>query len=159
LEFMIKIYPEHNGVTNELKNVKKNDELILHDVFGDISYKGKGIFIAGGAGITPFISIFRQLKAANDIGGNMLIFANKTKNDIIMEEELQRSLRSSFINVLEAEDTDGYEHGRITKELLKKHINTFDMKFYVCGPPAMMDSVLEQLAHFEIPDNSIIREG
>ena len=53
LEFTIKTYPSHKGVTNELLQLKQNDELILHDVFGAIAYKGEGIFIAGGAGVTP----------------------------------------------------------------------------------------------------------
>ena len=61
LEFTIKTYPKHKGVTNELLHLKINDELILHDVFGAINYKGEGVFIAGGAGVTPFISIFRYL--------------------------------------------------------------------------------------------------
>jgi len=59
LEFHTKTYPSHNGVTGELLNLKPGDELIIHDVWGAINYKGPGIFIADGAGITPFISIFR----------------------------------------------------------------------------------------------------
>jgi ferredoxin-NADP reductase len=62
LEFTIKTYPTHKGVTDQLLKLKKGDTLILHDVFGAIRYKGEGVFIAGGAGITPFISIFRYLK-------------------------------------------------------------------------------------------------
>ncbi len=62
LEFTIKTYPSHNGVTNELLKLRKDEELILHDVFGAISYIGEGVFIAGGAGVTPFISIFRYLR-------------------------------------------------------------------------------------------------
>ncbi|MDA3881679.1 MAG: hypothetical protein PF481_00170, partial [Bacteroidales bacterium] len=38
LEFTIKTYPSHKGVTNELLKLKKDDELILHDVFGAIAY-------------------------------------------------------------------------------------------------------------------------
>src|ERR1051325_10044981 len=41
LEFTIKTYPSHKGVTNELLQLKQNDELILHDVFGAIAYKGE----------------------------------------------------------------------------------------------------------------------
>lgn len=82
LEFTIKIYPSHNGVTNELGKLKPGAELIIRDVWGAISYKGKGVFIAGGAGITPFISIFRDLRAKDEISGNTLIFANKAKADI-----------------------------------------------------------------------------
>lgn len=62
LEFTIKIYSDHNGVTNKLGTLLAGDELILHDIWGAIHYKGEGIFIAGGAGVTPFIAIFRQLQ-------------------------------------------------------------------------------------------------
>ncbi len=65
LEFTIKTYPSHKGVTNELLHLQPGDELILHDVWGAIAYKGEGVFIAGGAGVTPFISIFRYLKSVD----------------------------------------------------------------------------------------------
>ena len=87
LEFTIKIYPSRDGLTNDLQELKVDDELILHEVFGAIHYKGEGTFIAGGAGVTPFISILRDLESKNEIGGNTLLFANKTKEDIILEEE------------------------------------------------------------------------
>ena len=74
LEFTIKTYTSHKGVTNEILHLKPGEELILHDVWGAISYKGEGIFIAGGAGITPFLSIFRYLRSKNEINNNMLIF-------------------------------------------------------------------------------------
>jgi ferredoxin-NADP reductase len=57
LEFVIKIYSDHAGVTNELNSLKAGDELIVRDVWGAIEYKGPGYVIAGGAGITPFIAI------------------------------------------------------------------------------------------------------
>src|SRR5687767_6504056 len=61
LEFIIKIYDGRNSVTHQLGKTNAGAELILHDVFGTIQYTGPGIFIAGGAGITPFIAIFRAL--------------------------------------------------------------------------------------------------
>lgn len=100
LEFTIKTYPEHKRVTGELLNLKQHDELVVHDVFGAITYKGEGVFIAGGAGITPFISIFRDLKAKGEIGKNRLVFANKTKADIILETEFKELLGDAFINIL-----------------------------------------------------------
>src|ERR1700749_254784 len=54
LEFTIKTYPERNGMTQKLLDINAGDELIVHEVFGAITYRGPGIFIAGGAGITPF---------------------------------------------------------------------------------------------------------
>ncbi len=114
LEFTIKTYPSHKSVTNELLQIKKDDELILHDVFGAIGYKGEGVFIAGGAGVTPFISIFRYLQSKNEVGESKLIFANKTKDDIILEEEFKKILGKNFINILSEEKADGYEYGQIT---------------------------------------------
>ena len=110
LEFNIKTYPSHKGVTNELLQLKKNDELILHDIFGTIAYMGEGVFIAGGAGVTPFISIFRFLQSENKIGQNKLIFANKTKADIILKSEFEKLLGKNFINILSNEKTDDYAH-------------------------------------------------
>ena len=118
LEFTIKTYPSHKGVTNELLQLKQNDELILHDVFGAIAYKGEGTFIAGGAGVTPFISIFRFLRSENEIGGNKLIFANKRKDDIILKQEFESLLGNNFINILSDEKTTEFAHGYITKEFL-----------------------------------------
>ena len=45
LEFTIKTYPERYGVTSQILQLKKNDTLILNDVFGAISYKNEGVFI------------------------------------------------------------------------------------------------------------------
>jgi predicted ferric reductase len=92
LQFTLKTYPAHKGVTNELLQLKKNDEFILHDVFGAIAFKNEAVFIAGGAGVTPFISILRYLKSKNEIGDNKLIFANKTRDDIILKYESNFSL-------------------------------------------------------------------
>ena len=53
LEFTIKGYPEHDGVTKRLHQLHPGDELLMSEPFGTIAYKGPGTFIAGGAGITP----------------------------------------------------------------------------------------------------------
>lgn len=158
LQFIIKTYPSHEGVTNQLLKLRNGDELILHDVFGAITYSGKGTYIAGGAGITPFISIFRHLRKEKKLAGNRLIFANKTKNDIILEDEFQGLLGDDFINILAEEKLKGYHHGLITEEFLKEKIGDKNGKFYVCGPPPMIDAVLKQLSSFGIPEKLIVKE-
>lgn len=158
LEFTIKTYPSHNGVTKELLKLEKDDKLILHDVFGAIAYKGEGVFIAGGAGITPFICIFRYLQSKNEIGGNKLIFANKTSDDIILALEFKKLLCGNFINILSDEKTEEYAHGQITEDFLKATITDFNKQFYVCGPPAMMDAIQKQLSNLGIDKNAITTE-
>lgn len=158
LEFFIKTYPEHNGVTEQIGKLKQGDSLSIGEVFGDIQYKGEGIFIAGGAGITPFISIFKSLEKQHILGKNKLIFANKTSNDIIDQAFFNSLLGQNFINVLSEEEIEGFEHGYITKDLIKAQIESSDTYFYLCGPPPMMDAVLKSLQELDIKDSHIIKE-
>ena len=158
LEFTIKTYPSHKSVTKELLQLGKNDELILHDVFGAISYKGEGVFIAGGAGVTPFISIFRYLQSKNEIGNNKLIFANKTKADIILEQEFKKLLGINFINILSDEKVHGYAHGQINEKFLKANSSVINQYFYICGPPAMIDAIEKQLVHLKVNKKHIVKE-
>jgi len=158
LEFTIKIYTDHNGITNELGKLKPGAELIIRDVWGDISYRGAGAFIAGGAGITPFISILRDLEQKGEIEGNLLIFANKSKGDIILENELKRLLGQSFINILSNEKADGYAYGFITEEFLKVRIPPHLDNYYLCGPPPMMEAMLKLLSSMGVSENQIVME-
>lgn len=158
LEFIIKTYPKKEGVTNELLELKKDDELVLHDVFGAITYKGEGVFIAGGAGITPFISILRDLKAKNEIGNNKLLFANKTKADIILKKEFEVLLGDSFINILSDEKSDDYAFGRITEKFLVENIKKFNQQFYICGPPPMIFEIEKMLLNLGVDKKLITKE-
>jgi ferredoxin-NADP reductase len=133
--------------------------LILHDVFGAIAYKNEGVFIAGGAGVTPFISILRYLRSKNEIGDNKLIFAYKTRDDIILKYEFNYSLGKNFINILSDEIEGRYEHGYITENFLKAHVTDFNKNFYVCGPPPMMDAMEMILSNLHVDEKLIIKEA
>lgn len=159
LEFTIKTYPKHNGVTHYLRSLDKGDELFIHDVFGDIVYKGEGIFIAGGAGVTPFISILKQLEKENKIGNNKLIFANKTQADIILEDKFRQLLGNNFVTILSGEKIANYEHGYISVNLIKKYIIGHAQYFYLCGPEPMMQAVEKQLSSLGIADSFIVKEA
>lgn len=158
LEFIVKTYPSHKGMTNQLLDLKMNDKLILRSPFGAIKYMGEGVFIAGGAGITPFICIFKDLENKKRLGQNQLIFANKAKADIILEQYLNKLLGSKFINILSEEKIAGYHHGMITKDFLLAHINDFNQYFYLCGPPAMLTALVNQLHGLGVKDEFIIKE-
>lgn len=148
LEFVIKSYRDHDGVTNKLDSLKVADELIIDEPWGAIQYKGKGVFLAGGAGITPFIGIFKYLQSINEVKGNRLFFANKTGKDVILESYFQKLLGTDFISLLDQEKIDGHEFGRIDMEFLKENVTDFSQNFYVCGPDPMVKGIsqlLEQL--------------
>lgn len=141
LEFTIKIYSDHDGVTNQLGQLKTGDELIIHDVWGAIQYKGEGVFIAGGAGVTPFIAILRQLQKENKVGKNILLFSNKTRRDIILQDEFTKILGKNFINTITNENIPGYDHHFIDEEYLKQKVNNFKQNFYICGPDKMVTAI------------------
>lgn len=145
LEFVIKTYADHDGVTNQLDQLVVGDELIVNDSWGAIQYNGKGVFISGGAGVTPFIAIFKSLQAKGELAGNRLFFANKTKDDVILEEYFKEVLRGDFISILEKDSVSGHESGRIDKEFLEKHVQDFSQHFYVCGPDPMVKAISEIL--------------
>ena len=145
LEFSIKIYPERHGITDRLGHLKPGDELILHDVWGAIQYKGPGTFIAGGAGITPFIAIFRQLHQDGALPGNQLLFANKTVRDIILRDTWDEWLGKNVHYVLSKEKAPGCAFGRIDAAYLKDRLAGFDGHFYVCGPDQMVTDVRQAL--------------
>lgn len=145
LEFVIKSYRDHDGVTKEIDSLIPGDELIIDDAWGAIEYKGKGVFIAGGAGVTPFIGIFRYLESEGKLAGNRLFFSNKTGKDVIMKKYFRDVLGDDFISTLTEEKEEGHEVGMIDRDFLKKHITDFSQEFYICGPDKMVEAIGEIL--------------
>ena len=127
------------------------DEILIKDVFGTIEYKGRGVFIAGGAGITPFIAILRQLKKDGKLEGNKLIFSNKTRKDIILGSEFKKMFKKNPDDLIltldeETERKEGYFYETINEDFLKKHIKNFSQYFYICGPPKFVKDIKNTFA-------------
>jgi ferredoxin-NADP reductase len=158
LEFTIKSYSDHKGVTNELYTLKPGDELIIRDVWGAIAYKGEGYFIAGGAGITPFIAILRQLKKDNKTGSNQLYFSNKTADDIILHNELDSILGGNAHYIVTEGSDSRYKKAYINKEFLLAEIKDFKKPFYICGPDKMISDISKILTELGADPNSVVFE-
>jgi ferredoxin-NADP reductase len=158
LEFTIKIYRDHHGVTEQLEKLQTGSELIIHDVWGVINYKGPGVFIAGGAGITPFIAILRQLKHDGKLKGNSLIFSNMTSDDIIIKDELEKMLGKNFHNVLTREQVIGYLDRRIDENYLIDTVKNFSQHFYVCGPDQFVKDIEKMLVNLGAQADTIVFE-
>ena len=156
LEFTIKIYTDHDGLTNKLLNINAGDELIIHEVFGTIAYKQPGLFIAGGAGVTPFISILRKLKQQNHLKGNTLLFANHNEADIILKAEFEDMLGEHFINVIK-HPTHG-EGQTLNREFLSKYVNKEIANYYVCGPDEFVKDMIANLEALGVKKEQIVFE-
>lgn len=145
LEFIVKIYEEHKGVTSQMGKLKTGDELILHDVYGTIQYKGPGIFIAGGTGITPFIAIFRALLESGNLRNIALLYSNQTKEDLILHDELTKMLGPAYKTVFTREGVIGFRERRIDRKFLIENIGDFNSRFYVCGPKNFTEEICDAL--------------
>jgi ferredoxin-NADP reductase len=157
--YPLKKYPNHTGVTEAIHKLKVGDELILGDPWGTINYRGKGTFIAGGSGVTPFIAIFRQLASGGEISGNRLLFSNKTKRDVILEEELRKTFpKDDLILTLTQQEDKNFEKGRIDKSFLKKYLKDLNSNFYVCGPKKMVGDIKEILSEMGASIDSVVFE-
>ena len=158
LEFVIKSYRDHKGVTNEIDQLKPGDELIIRDVWGVIHYQGEGYFIAGGAGITPFIAVLRNLKKQNLLAGNQLFFSNKTPEDIILRDELKAMMGSNVVFITTQEQIPGLDFGKINKDYLQSHIADFTKHFYICGPDKMVSDLSTILLDLGAKPDAVIFE-
>ena len=141
LEFMVRIYNDRKGVTKQLGKTNAGAELIIGEPFGAITYKGPGVFLAGGSGITPFISIFRHLYKENHLRGNRLIYSNRTVEDVILFQELQKMLKTDLIPFFSHENKIGFGFNRIDRNYLIAAIKDFSQFFYLCGPEEFVKDI------------------
>lgn len=157
LDFVIKSYPEHAGVTARIPDMKPGDQVLLDGPFGAIIDHGIGTFIAGGAGVTPFIAILKKQAAAGQHGSH-LIFANDTRADIILKGlwESLKGLTTTF--VVKDGDDPAQRTGTVDKALLAEVITDLDQPFYICGPGGMVDNVRDTLREMGASDDRIITE-
>lgn len=158
LEFTIKIYPDHDGVTEQIDRLHAGDTLVIDEPWGTIDYKGAGTFIAAGAGITPFIAILRNLASNGQIGGNRLIFSNKAEKDIILKEEWDAMEGLETLYTVTGQPDSPHALGRIDRTFLSHHISDLDRYFYVCGPEAFVGDVRDALLALGVKKDRIVFE-
>jgi ferredoxin-NADP reductase len=143
LEFIIKSYPEHKeGLSKELHKLKPDDQLLLSDAFGSsLTYKGEGVFVAGGVGVVPFLSVLRQLRNEGKIGNNMLFMSFRYDNNFILENEFRDMFKGNPENLLISltrESKPGFGEKRFDREFFEKSIKNGIKRAYICGPPSFV---------------------
>lgn len=158
LELIIKIYEKHDGVTKQLALLHAGDELLLHEVYGTIQYKGPGFFIAGGAGVTPFIAILRTLHHKEKLRGHTLLVSNRTATDVILDDEFTKLLGKHFLKVFTRDHVIGFREKRIDRDTLITLVQDFDQHFYVCGPDDFVKDINGMLTSLGAASESLVFE-
>ena len=159
LQFTIKSYPSHDGVTEQLGQMQGGESVLIEDPWGAIEDKGPGTFIAGGAGITPFLAILRARQASHgDLDGYRLIFSNTHERDIILRQEFEAMPGLKLDLLLSDEDTPDTHYGQVDADFLDGSDLDFGGMFYLCGPPPMEEAVAKLLTARGVSEDRLVRE-
>ncbi len=157
--------------TNRIKDIKAGQKVYVEGPYGAFSVDrypeaGQFVFIAGGIGITPFMSALRTLADRHEMRPLLLLYANKTWDGVTFREEieeLKKRLNLRVVHVLEL-PPDGFkgESGYLNKEILEKYIPDMHKKhttrIFICGPVKMMDSIERTLSALHINGHDLISE-
>ncbi|MBS2011263.1 MAG: ferredoxin--NADP reductase [Deltaproteobacteria bacterium] len=111
------------------------------------------VLVAGGAGITPLLSITRAVLATEAASEIVLVYGNRREEDVIFAAELDRLTRDPALGgrlrvVHVLGPLDRATTGRVLGDLSLAHAP--DARFYVCGPDPMREEVLAALASFGV---------
>ncbi|MEK7658797.1 MAG: ferric reductase-like transmembrane domain-containing protein [Patescibacteria group bacterium] len=154
--------------TKALSELKKGEEIIVDGPFGIFTIEDHNkdlIFIAGGVGITPFMSIIKEKIEDNKTQNIVLLYGSKTKEDVIYREQIDNIKKDWFKKAYILSDnsslneTYGYETGYIDEKVIKKYVkNINNSLFYICGPEPMKNNLKEILSKLGISKQNIIIE-
>lgn len=130
-----------------LSTWKEGDQVDISGPLGDFYYQNlrdakQVVAIAGGSGITPFYSMAAAIADGIEDFDLTILYGSRTADGILLKDEIDavaaRSKgRVKVIHVLSHEEKEGFEHGFITAELIRKYAPQGDYSVFMCGPKAM----------------------
>jgi len=149
--------------TNTIGLTRPGDTARVQGPYGRFSFvhqEAPGfIFIAGGAGITPIMSMLRYLRDTGDTRPAVLIYGSRTEADIIFRTELERMRRNLRVVHVLSDAPAGCPalRGRVDRRVIQENAAELiqSAHVYLCGPPPMMESVLAALRELGVADRRI----
>ncbi len=129
------------------------------------------VFIAGGVGITPLLSMVNSVAASGSGRELMLYYGVRSGAEHAFKDHLQQiAEQHPNIRVVTAysqptgEDVEvegrDYQHtGRLDVELLQGYLQSTNYEFYICGPASMMESLTQQLTRWGVAKKDIMTEA
>ena len=149
-----------------LANAKIGDEFTASGPQGNFYYEElrdapNVIALAGGSGITPFLSMAKAIADDTEDFNLTILFGNRTEDSILFKKELEELAAScdkiKILHVLSDEEKECYEHGFITVDLIKR-LAPEEYSVFVCGPRAMYRFLESELPKLNLPEKYIRRE-
>lgn len=133
---------------------KVGDKLTATEPGGHVTHSGirdckKVIALAGGSGITPFMSMAKAIDEGTEDFEMTLLYGARTEADLVFRADFDaiaaRCPKVKVVYVLSEEQKEGFEAGFITAELIKKYAGAEQFSIYAVGPGAMCDFLDREL--------------
>ena len=151
-----------------LAALKPGDEVIASDPQGFFYYEDLRdakhvVGLAGGSGITPFLSMAYALRDGAEDFQLTLLYGSRDEESILFKKELDEvaSVCPKFrvVHVLSDEEKEGYEHGFITAELIKKYAPAdAEYSVFLCGPEGMYRFLKPEIEKLALPERLFRRK-
>jgi propane monooxygenase reductase subunit len=162
LEFMIKLYPggHFSGLLTD-GGLQAGDELEVRGPYGVFTLREADrplLFIGGGAGMAPILSLLRSMADRGVGRPAVYYYGARQEEDLFHLEELQ-GLASAlpgfrFVPALSHAEWDG-ETGLITDVVDRCEVDLAEVDAYLCGPPPMVDAATELLLRRGVPEGRV----
>ena len=154
--------------TKAIENVKIGDKANIDGGFGTFSHlkhvnNNKICFIAGGIGITPFLSMIRYMGVKDKNKDVTLLWGARDLSEIICNDELvelgSKLDKFNFVPILSVDKDYTGEKGFIDEDKIIKYIDSLmDCDFYICGPPVMLEMEIKNLKALGVPSRNVYYE-
>ena len=160
-EYQITVKRIADGFVSDyiLDNWNVGDEVIAYAPEGNMTYcplrdAQNIVAIAGGSGITPFLSLARAIDQGDEDCTLTLLYGCRTSDEILFKSELdslsEKNDKINVVYVLSHSDEDGYEKGFVGADIIKKYAPDGNYSIFVCGPGGMYKFLETELPKLQI---------
>lgn len=160
-EYQITVKRINDGFVSDyiLDNWNVGDEVIAYAPEGNMTYSPLRdaeniVAIAGGSGITPFLSLARAIDQGDEDCTLTLLYGCRTSDEILFKAELdslsEKNEKINVIYVLSHSDEEGYEKGFVGADIIKKYAPDGNYSIFVCGPGGLYKFLETELPKLQI---------
>lgn len=167
IAFTVRFAERVSSYKTALRAMKPGGVIVASQLAGDFTLperaSEKVAFIAGGIGVTPFISHISHLAhATTPTPDAVLFYCNNTAAEIAYRDKLTAAssiLPLRVVHILAKEKVDNFEHGFLTEDIIRRHTPDYlERTWYISGPPGMVSAYTKLLLAMGISRRRIKRD-
>ncbi|MDE1874211.1 MAG: hypothetical protein KGI04_03785 [Candidatus Micrarchaeota archaeon] len=168
VEFFVIKNPTHGDHLgrSHFNDVQIGDPFVLKGPNGQFRFDpakdGKVLFVAGGTGLSPFMSMLRHMRAVNAAVDTTMLYSIKYPTEVIRKAELEQMEKSMklklTVTVTRPAPGDGWtgQTGHVDAAMIHKYVPDLPERMtYVCGPLPFVKAVKDALAALKVPANRV----